>query len=252
MNDTPEPTPQPQDPQPQEPQPMEPPAVSPAPPGEDESAEPAPKQQAWLAFLMGAISVVFLVVGIVLVFAFLGSGRSIPFLSRPTDTPTPTNTPLPTPTPTPTPTPVPPTPTPSATPTPSPTPTPSGPFKYTVKEGDTLYSIAQKFHVDLITLMLINNKNNASPLYVGEPITIPGPNTKRPTPTPLPTYMPRGFKIKYFVMPNDTLQGIANKFHTNVQAIIEANDALKDETSPIYAGQILIVPVNLGTATPSP
>ena len=211
---------------------------------------PPNSKRAWIPFLLGALSVVFLVVGVILVLAFASSGRGIPLITKPTSTPTPTITSSPTPTTTPTPTP---TLTPTITPTPTqtPVPTPSGPFEYTVQEGDTLYGIAQKFKVDLVTLMLINHLTYNSPLYVGKKITIPGPNTKRPTPTPLPAYMPRGHKIQYFVLPNDTLASIAAKFNSTIDAIVEANDFLKDAATPIYVGQILIVPVNLVTPTPT-
>ena len=228
-----------------------PPTTTPQTPG---AAIPASqKTQQWLPFLLGALSVVFIVVGIVLVLAFMGKGQGIPFLSTDTPTPTMTYTPSPTPTATATPTL---TPTATLTPTPTFTPTPSEPFEYTIEEGDSLVAIAEKFNVDLITLMLLNNLNNSSTLYVGQKIIVPAPDTERPTPTPLPTFMPKGHKIQYFVLPNDSLQGIAAKFNSTVEAIIEANDALESETDPIYAGQILIVPVNLvtpmPTATPTP
>ncbi len=231
-------------PSPQEPAPVTPPEAAAAPPPSE------PQQQAWLPFLLGALSVVFVVVGIVLVLAFLGQGRGIPLLSRPTATPTATLTPTPAPTHTPTPTA---TLTPTITPSPTPTftPTPSAPFQYTVQEGDNLAAIAKKFHADLVTLMLLNGLNNTSTIYVGQTLTIPAPSTKRPTPTPLPTFMPRGFKIQYFVLPGDTLGGIAAKFNSTVDALVKANDALKDATSPIYVGQILIVPVNLVTPRPT-
>ncbi len=212
---------------------------------------PPPKaKQAWVPFLLGALSVVFLVVGVVLVIAFMSNGEGVPLLSKPTATFTPTITASPTPTATPTATS---TLTPTITPTPTetPVPTPSGPFEYTVQEGDTLYTIANKFKVDFVTLMLINGMNYKSPLYVGRKIKIPGPNTKRPTPTPLPKYLPKGFKIKYFVMPNDTLASIAAKFNSTVEEIVKANDTLKDAGSPLYVGEVLIVPVNLVTPTPT-
>ncbi len=242
----PEPTPQAQPAPQQPPTPTPPPAAAPPP------AAP-PKKQDWLPFLLGAFSVVFVVVGVVLVLAFMGNGQGIPFLATDTPTPTMTFTPSPTATATATPTL---TPTITLTPTPTFTPTPSEPFEYTVEEGDNLVGIAKKFNVDLITLMLLNNMNNDSPLYVGQKIIVPAPNTERPTPTPLPTFMPKGYEIQYFVLPGDSLQAIAAKFNSTVDAIVEANEALESATDPIYAGQILIVPVNLvtpvPTATPTP
>ena len=111
----------------------------------------------------------------------------------PTETGTPTatgtNTPLPSATSTAT-----------QTPTETLTPTASGPFAYTVVEGDTLSGIAEKFNVDLLLLIAINNLDSNSPIIrVGDQLTIPGPDSELPTLTPLPTGMRKGTPIEYVV-----------------------------------------------------
>jgi LysM repeat protein len=52
------------------------------------------------------------------------------------------------------------------------------------------------------------------------------------------------------VLPGDSLASIAAEFFSTEAAIIEANDIL--DPNQIFAGQLLIVPVNLITITPGP
>lgn len=195
------------------------------------------------------IAALFVIIGAgFVIFWLLGSNKpSIPFLS--TDTPTPTDTLTPTPTATITASPTT-TPSPTASPTITMTPTQSGPFIYEVEEGDSLWSIAQKFEVDMLTLIKLNNLDPASPnIRVGDKLTIPGPDTQLPTETPLPTNLPRGTKIEYQVQLGDSIGYIATKFNSTIDAIKEEND-IKNENE-IYVGQILIVPVNLVTPIPT-
>jgi len=195
------------------------------------------------------VAALFVVVGAgFVIFWLLGSNKpSIPFLS--TDTPTPTNTLTPTSTATITATPTT-TPSPTASPTITMTPTQSGPFIYEVQEGDSLWSIAQQFEVDMLTLIKLNNLDPANPnIRVGDKLTIPGPDTQLPTDTPLPTNLPRGTKIEYQVQLGDSIGFIATKFNSTVDAIKEENDI--ENENEIFVGQILIVPVNLVTPIPT-
>ena len=172
------------------------------------------------------------------------------------DTPTPTETV--------TPSPIPPTITPSLTPTEPPptetptislTPTISGPFIYTVEEGDSLYSIAERFGVDILVLIEANRErlalDPANPIIkVGDEILVPPAGTELSTPTPLPEGLPRGTRIEYMVQSGDTLAAIALKFNSTVEDILEQNDELEDANS-IFPGQVLIIRVNLVTPVPT-
>ncbi|MFV5315875.1 N-acetylmuramoyl-L-alanine amidase [Priestia megaterium] len=74
-----------------------------------------------------------------------------------------------------------------AVPTPNPNPSPSEPGTktYTIKQGDTLYSIAQKYGITVQALQEAN-KGLSDPLtlQVGKTIVIPSGTSPTPTPTP--------------------------------------------------------------------
>jgi LysM repeat protein len=152
----------------------------------------------------------------------------------PTDTPTITTTSLPT-----------------DTPTSTITPTPSGPFEYTVQQGDTLDSIATRFGTDIPTLLALNPSIEPPDytIFVGEKILVPPPNMQLPTATPVSTLVPPGTLITYIVMPGDTLGAIAVRFNSTVDAIVKENNLAN--ANDINAGDILKIPVNIATPVPT-
>lgn len=209
------------------------------------------QQRAPRSFVLGAIALVLIFAGSVVLFQWYQNPDAAIFaMFGPTETPTPTNTPEP-PTATPTNTPEPPTPTPTATDTPTITPTPtiSGPFIYTVQEGDTLFSIAEQFGVDVLRLMEVNGLESEA-IFISQQLLIPDPNEPTPTRTPIPAGLPPGFIIEYRIQPNDTLSSIAAVFNSTVEAILEENEDLTNENS-IFIGQVINIPVNLVTPTPT-
>jgi len=208
------------------------------------------KRQQRAPFLLGGLAVVLVIAGLLILALWLTDPERSGFTLFASDTPTPTatytNTPVP-----PTQTSVPPTetPTPTDTPTITPTPTIEGPFYYTVQEGDTLTTIAEKFGVSVLRIMEVNEMENPD-IFVGVPILIPDPNEVAPTATPIPDNLPRGTKIEYRVQPGDSLTSIAIKFNSTEDAILEENEDLDDPNS-IFAGQLLIIPTNLVTPAPT-
>jgi len=173
-----------------------------------------------------------------------------------TETPTPTLTFTPTNTSTPTETP-----TATSTSTVTPTPTFSAPFNYTVEAGDSLFSIVEKFNLgdDGIALILLLNPYNpvnftgVDPttlnIIPGEIILLPYPGMPLPTATPIPPDIPRGTKIDYTVQPGDTIAGIAAKYNSTEEAIVTENSIT--DPNALFVGQLLVIPVNLVTATPT-
>jgi LysM repeat protein len=206
--------------------------------------------------IMMGIAAVLLVIGAAaVIFTLLRPGQSLITLINPyTETPTPTLTATATFTPSPTNTStVTPTLLPTETPTPTNTATPSGPFEYTVQEGDTLSSIAEKFATDLQTILALNPQIDASTLVirVGDKILIPAPDTELPTATPIPSNIAPGTIIKYTVVAGDTLAGIAAKFNSTVDEIMKIKENNLTNANDIYAGQILSIPVNIATPVPT-
>jgi LysM repeat protein len=168
----------------------------------------------------------------------------------PTITFTPTNTPPPTPTATET-----------ETPTITPTPTFSTPFNYTVQDGDSLAVLVERYGLgeDGIALILLLNPydaengigiNPATQIIIpGQIILLPNPGMQLPTATPIPPDLPRGRLIQHTVKSGETLAGIAALYNSTIDAIISENDIT--DPNAIQVGQLLVVPANLVTATPT-
>ena len=204
--------------------------------------------------IYGAAGLLVLI-GIIMLIVWL-TGPSKPFNALfATDTPTPTITPSPTNTSTFTVTP-----TVTSTATETMTPTPSSPFVYTVQEGDYLALLVVRFNLgdDGVALILLLNPyvaeavdNSIDPathnIYPSQKITMPNPGMPLPTPTPIPANLPSGTKVTYYVQSGDTLQVIAAKFNSTVEAIQKENNIT--DPNAIQVGQKLIIPLNLVTAT---
>ena len=207
------------------------------------------KRQNSMPFLIGALAIILVAVGIVVLILWLtGPNRpAFSFAFGATATPTSTNTPSPTATATATATATI-TPTVTETPTASATPTASGPFVYVVQENDTLDSIATKFSVDVLVLMALNNMTD-SLIRVGDEILIPQPNLTLDTPTPIPTGW-RG-TIDYRIAVGDSLEIIAARFFSTVEAILEENKDTLQNANEIFVGQVIKVPVNIATPLPT-
>ena len=135
-------------------------------------------------------------------------------------------------------------------------------YVYTVKAGDTLYSIAKEYGISVSLLMQANRICNPYNLRVGRKLCIPrqadSPNMEAPpecpyqkpqqpmpmpTPTPMPTPMPMPMPTPkptpapsepdiackgtlYTVKAGDTLYMIAKRYKISLNALIDANPDL--------------------------
>ncbi len=179
-----------------------------------------------------------------------------------TDTPTPTLTLTPTPvTPTNTATV---TPTITETPTPTLTPTLDGPFDYVVQEDDFYCAqIAEKFGADLEVFLSINpDYVTGGNCYIkaGDIVKVPAPWQRMPTSTAVPTDIRPGTIVDYLVEAGATLNSVALFFRSTPERIIAETNRyrsangitpLLSDTTPLFIGELLKVPVNIATPVPS-
>ena len=93
---------------------------------------------------------------------------------------------------------------------------------YTVKEGDTLSAIAQKYGVSYQTLASMNGISNPNLIYPGQVLLIHEDNKS---------------KIYYTVKPGDTLTSIANDNGVIYQSIVNLNGISNPDL--IYPGEVL-------------
>lgn len=109
---------------------------------------------------------------------------------------------------------------------------------YTVKSGDTLGEIAEKYNTTVEAVKNHNNIKDINRIYPGQKLTIPAATSKiQANSTPSRT---SGGSSVYMVKSGDTLGEIAEKYHTTVEAIKNLNN-IKD-INLIYPGQKLIIP----------
>lgn len=95
--------------------------------------------------------------------------------------------------------------------------------QYIVQEGDTISSIAQKFHISVNTILWANNLSSKSILKPGQKLVI------------LPVS-----GVLHIVEKGDTLSGIAKEYGVPQKDIMDVNDLSSE--GKIYIGDFLIIP----------
>lgn len=108
---------------------------------------------------------------------------------------------------------------------------------YTVKNGDSLWSIASKLNTSVAALKAANNLTT-NDLQVGQILKIPEPAIVPPT---------NDSNVIYVVTPGDTLWNIAQKFNTTINAIKQLNNLSTDQ---LVVGQTLLIPSQTDQTTP--
>ncbi|MBN2553769.1 MAG: M23 family metallopeptidase [Spirochaetales bacterium] len=93
---------------------------------------------------------------------------------------------------------------------------------YTVRNGDTISGIAQRFNLSMDTVISFNDIQDARSLNAGMILTVPNSNG-----------------LKYKVKRGDYLGGIAKKFDVALNDLLDWNNL---ETSVIVPGQELFIP----------
>ena len=128
-------------------------------------------------------------------------------------------------------------------PTPPPSKCPSGTFEYTVKAGDTFFTLAQEFNTTVEAIQRANPGVDPNRLQIGQVICIPGTG-----PTPPPSKCPSG-TFEYTIKAGDTFFTLAQRFNTTVEAIQRANPGVNPNNLQI--GQVICIPGSGTTPPPS-
>lgn len=138
-------------------------------------------------------------------------------------------------------------------------------YTYTVRQGDTLYSISRRSNTTLADLVSQNNINDPNLILVGQQIEIPSESRTAPADTSAmlsheqpaaPAYSQNGSAntnyqmsappefsgtaTTYVVQRGDTLYRIAQRYGVSVPDLSAANNIYN--VHQIQAGQILIIP----------
>ncbi|KAA6450329.1 glycoside hydrolase family 25 protein [Bacillus swezeyi] len=95
---------------------------------------------------------------------------------------------------------------------------------YTIKKGDTLSEIAQKYKTTVKALQSLNNIKNPNKIYVGQKLKISGSVSKS-----------SNKKQYYTIKSGDTLSGISKRFNRSIKTL-QAWNGIKN-ANKIYAGQ---------------
>ena len=130
----------------------------------------------------------------------------------------------------------------------------AGYTNYTVQKGDTYWIISQKYSVSLDELLRINNATNNSMLYIGDTVKIPssgenssGENSSSGNSSGNAAYVTYD---SYIVQSGDTLWNIAIKHGIPYSELLQVNSL--SESSKIYTGMKLTIPVHHVPVKPSP
>lgn len=109
-------------------------------------------------------------------------------------------------------------------------------YEYEVKKGDTLYSLAKKYHVTVEQIKQKNDLRNDT-IYVGQKLTVPFLDENNQLP-----YVGEKKKehiTKYVIQKGDTLWGISKKYGIPIDQIKKENQL---ESDLLIAGRTLSIP----------
>lgn len=108
---------------------------------------------------------------------------------------------------------------------------------YTVKKGDSLYSIANKYNTTVEELKRINNLTSNT-LSIGQVLKLPSDKPNK--------IEQEKNTITYTVQKGDSLYSIARKYSTTIDKIKDLN---KLTTNLLSIGQVLLIPTNTNLET---
>lgn len=137
------------------------------------------------------------------------------------------------------------------------------PARYTVKRGDTLYSIARAHRVDVQEIIRLNNFQSPDALYAEQVISVPGSqqqptenNYQSPTPETLdveidkivggnetPAANAQVQYVSHVVKQGDTLSELSQTYGVSILDIMSENEL--ENPRDLRAGQVLRLPMSV-------
>ncbi len=130
-----------------------------------------------------------------------------------------------------------------------------GQTAYTIRTGDTLFSISRQFGVSMQAIAAANNIVNPNLIYAGQTIIIPdgsdtgspgGPTSPPPAPPPVTNPPPpTAGGSTYVVKGGDTLYKIAVSHGVTIASLVQVNGITNRNL--IYVGQVLTIPGGSGS-----
>lgn len=114
-------------------------------------------------------------------------------------------------------------------PVPTTGPCPGG-YIYTIREGDTIYSISRRAGIVPEAVIAANPGLDPDRLQIGQQICVPAPP---------PTECPGG-SLPYLIRSGDTLYSLARRFNTTVTSILGLNPGINPEN--LRVGELICIP----------
>jgi LysM repeat protein len=127
--------------------------------------------------------------------------------------------------------------------------TESAPTNYTVKAGDTVSGIAERYQLSTATILALNGLSWSSLIFPGQVLkltkTVAAPTTPATTSTPT-TSTPATYTVKA----GDTVSGIAGRYNLSTATVLALNGL--STKSLIFPGQVLKLTSTTAAPTPAP
>jgi len=126
----------------------------------------------------------------------------------------------------------------------APSPVPTGDLSYTIVQGDSLISIADRFGSTPKDIQAKNGIIDPNTIYVGQQLTIPvGYTPSETAPPPV---------VVYTIKQGDTLSGLARRYRTTVSEILAENPGTIADKDHLVPGTTIRIPLNTATPAPAP
>ena len=122
----------------------------------------------------------------------------------------------------------------------------AGSGNYTVKPGETLSEIAERYGTSVQRLMQLNGLRSAQDLWAGSRIQVPGAGSARTSTGARTTTVNANYTVKQ----GETLSELAERYGTSVQRLMELNNLRSAQD--LWAGSRIQVPVTRTAAAPKP